>query len=113
MEDLIPVLTKFHREILVPDIERIVTASEQRLRDEMHTLFDSLAGELSSLRELFHMLDAGFKRLEERLERLEQRMDRVDARLDKLALRSELIELKSRVDGLQSQVRILEARLAE
>jgi hypothetical protein len=36
-EDL-PVLTRFHREIVVPDIERIVGASEQRLRRDAFAL---------------------------------------------------------------------------
>lgn len=106
MEDLIPVLTRFHREIVVPDIERIVAASEQRLRDEMHTLFDSLAHELKELRELYTMLSFAVKRIEERVEAIERR-------LDKMALRSELQELKARVDGLQEQVRTLENRLDE
>jgi polyhydroxyalkanoate synthesis regulator phasin len=104
VEDLVQVLTKFHREIVVPDIERIVSASEQRLRNEMQTLFDALAQQIQELTTEYHMLVAGLKRVEERLDRLEQR-------LDKLALRSELLELKSRVDGLQEQVRTLEARL--
>ena len=47
MEDLVQVLTKFHRDIVVPDIKRIVgdavDGSERRLRDEMHSLFDALA----------------------------------------------------------------------
>ena len=106
MEDLIPILTRFHREIVVPDIERIVGASEQRLRDEMHSLFDSLSRQIEELRIEYHMLVAGLKRLEERMDRLEQRMD-------KMALRSELVELKARVDGLQEQVRTLEGRLED
>lgn len=106
MDDLVPVLTRFHREIVVPDIERIVAGSEQRLRDEMHTLFDSLSHQVDDMRTEYHMLVAGLKRVEERLDRLEQR-------LDKMALRSELLELKVRVEGLQEQVRTLEARLGE
>ena len=109
-EDLVPVLAKFHREVLLPDVKRVVAeaveASERRLRDEMHTLFDSLAGELKDLRELYSMLNVALKRVEERMERLEHRMD-------KMVLRSELLELKARVDGLQEQVRTLEARLEE
>ena len=104
MEDLIPVLARFHREIVAPDIERIVSASEQRLRDEMHTLLDSLAAELKDLRQLYTMLSFAVKRIEERLEGIDQR-------LDKMALRSELLVLKARLDGLQEQVRTLEARL--
>lgn len=51
-DDLIPILTRFHREILLPDVKRVVEASEQRLRDEMQTGLDSVARELADLREL-------------------------------------------------------------
>jgi hypothetical protein len=44
------VLEKFHREVILPDIERVVRSAiegaERRLRDEMHTLFDGLAQRL-------------------------------------------------------------------
>lgn len=108
MEDLVQVLTKFHRDIVVPDIERIVgnavEGAERRLRDEMQIGFDALAQRLDGLETEYHMLVAGLKRVEERLDRVEQK-------LDKMALRSELLELKTRVDGLQEQVRTFEARL--
>jgi predicted nuclease with TOPRIM domain len=110
VDDLVQVLAKFHREVVAPDIERIVGsavgASEQRLRDEMHGLFDALIQRLDRLETEYHMIVVGLKRVEERLDRVEQR-------LDKMALRSELVELKARVDGLQEQVRILEARIGE
>lgn len=115
MEDLVKVLTQFHREIVVPDIKRIVSdaveSSERRLRDEMQTGFDSLAHRLDRLETEYHMLVVGLKRVEERLDRVEGRLDKFEQRLDKLALRSELLELKARVEGLQEQVRTLEARI--
>ena len=49
MDNLVEVLTKFHREIVIPDIERIVGSSERRLRDEMHTMIDALAQRLDRL----------------------------------------------------------------
>ncbi len=33
-------LAKFHREVFLPDFQRIVGDSEKRLRDEMYTLHD-------------------------------------------------------------------------
>jgi chromosome segregation ATPase len=115
--DLLPILARFHREVLRPDIERIVgdavEGAERRLRDEMHTLFAALAQRLDRLETEYHMLVAGLKRVEERLDRVEGRLDRIEQRLDRTALRSELLELKARVDGLQEQVRTLETRLEE
>jgi predicted nuclease with TOPRIM domain len=105
VDSLVEVLTKFHRQILVPDIERIVGAAEQRLRDEMQTGFDALAQHLDRLETEYHMLVAGLKRVEERLDRVEQR-------LDKMALKSELLELKARLEDLREHVRVLEERLS-
>ena len=88
-EDLVPLLSRFHREVLLPDVKRVVAeaveASERRLRDEMQTGFDSLAREATDLREVYHLVEGALKRL----------------------------ELKARVDGLQEQVRILESRLEQ
>ena len=64
MEDLVQVLTKFHREVLLPDVERIVGESEQRLRNEMHTLFDALSREFQDLKTESHLIVAGMKRIE-------------------------------------------------
>lgn len=105
-EDLVPILTRFHRQIVLPDIKQVVEESVVQLRDEMHTMVDGLAQRLDKLETEYHMLVIGLKRVEERLERIEQK-------LDKTALRSELVELKSRVDGLQAQIRALESRLGE
>ena len=77
-EDLIPVLTKFHREVVVPDIERIVgtvaDGLERRLRDEIHTLFDSLAHELQALRTEYHMIVAGVEGFQHQVRMLEARL---------------------------------------
>jgi len=66
VDDLVQVLTKFHREIVVPDIERIVgnaiEGSERRLRDEMHAGFDALVQRLDRLETEYHMLVVGLKR---------------------------------------------------
>ena len=118
MDNLVEVLTKFHQQVLGPDIERIVGTAEQRLRNEMQTGFDTLAQRLASVEIELPMLVSGIKRVEERLEALEDRMgsverrlDGIDKKLEKLALKSELLELKARVEGLQQQVRVLEERL--
>jgi hypothetical protein len=49
VDDLVQVLTRFHREVFVPDFERIVGETEVRLRDEMHAGFDALCQRLDRL----------------------------------------------------------------
>jgi hypothetical protein len=41
-DDLIPVLTRFHREVLLPDLERIVGEAVGELRGEMNAHFDAI-----------------------------------------------------------------------
>jgi len=103
VEELAAVLARFHREVLLPDVERVVNAAvggaESRLRDEMHGLFDSLSQRLERLETEYHMIVAALKRIEERL--------------DKMVLRSEFLELKARVDELQERMRSLEAQIQD
>jgi len=51
-------LLRFHREILVPEVERIIGVTEQRLRHEMQTGFDALAQRLDRLETEYQMLVA-------------------------------------------------------
>ena len=41
-DDLLSVLTKFHRDIMLPDVERTVQDSERRVRDEALSHFDAM-----------------------------------------------------------------------
>ena len=70
MEDLVKVLTKFHREVVVPDIERIVGKGLDGLRGEMHAGFDALAQRLDRLLELKTRVDG----LQEPIQILEARL---------------------------------------
>lgn len=54
------ILARFHREVILPDIARVVEGAERRLRDEMHGLFDALAQRLDRLSQI--------RVIEERLE---------------------------------------------
>ena len=60
MDDLLQTVVRFHREVVLPDIERVVSSvvdgSERRLRDEMHAIFDT---RLDRLETEYHMIVAG------------------------------------------------------
>ena len=105
-------LMQFHREVMMPDVERIVGTAVAQLRDEVHAGFDAVYQRLDRLETEYHMLVVGLKRVEERLDRVEGRLSAVEQKLDRVALRTELEELKTRVDTLQAQVRALEERLS-
>ena len=54
-EDLVRLLGRFHREVLLPDVKQVVAeaveASERRLRDEMHAGFATVSRQLADLRQ--------------------------------------------------------------
>jgi hypothetical protein len=52
------VLMRFHREVFVPDVKRIVGEAVGGLRDEMHTLHDSLLVRFERLENIRARLDA-------------------------------------------------------
>ena len=110
-EDLIPILTRFHREVVLPDVRRIVREVVGDLEGRMNAHFDTIYQRFDRLETEYHVLVAGLKRVEERLDQVERRLGAVEHTLEKMALRSELEDLKTRVDGLQSQIQRLEERL--
>ena len=71
-EELISVLTRFHREVVLPDIERIVTEAiagvdsrVSRLRDETLSHFDAVYKRFDRLEIEYHALAAAVKRIEQ------------------------------------------------
>jgi hypothetical protein len=66
-EDLLPILTRFHREVLLPDMKRLVEESEQRIGarfDEVNGHFDKIYQRLDRLESEYHMIVVGLKRVE-------------------------------------------------
>jgi len=126
------VLAQFHRQVILPDIERIVAATEHRLRDEMHVLQDFVLKRLDRLENEYEAIKAGLARIEVRLDgqevkvagieahilELQTRLGRVEERLEELIaveerypVRQEVQDLKARIDRLQEDIRRLDQRL--
>ena len=103
-EDLYQTLMRFHREIAVPDIERIVDSRVTPFRDEVMTHLDGLWKRFDRLESEYYALKAA-------VDRVEQRIAAVEQKLDKMALRSELIEIKDRVATLEHRIAEIESQL--
>jgi hypothetical protein len=90
-DELVNALARFHQQVFLPDIQRIVgTAVEdmgRQLRDEMHTLHDSVLAKLDKLETEYHSIKAGLGRVDERLDQIERRLERVEQRLDALGFK--------------------------
>jgi len=99
-DDLLQVLTRFHREVVLPDIERVVHDAITPLRDEMLTHFDAVYHRLDRLETEYHMLVAAVARIEKQI-----------AEMQKHDVRRELAEIKARVALLEERIEQLEAEL--
>ena len=58
-DDLIPILTRFHREVVLPDIERIVGEAVDGLEGRMNAHFDAIYKRFEKLETQYQMLVAG------------------------------------------------------
>jgi hypothetical protein len=73
-DELFGVLMRFHREVVVPDIERIVGRVDLKvdaLRDEMLTNFDAVYVRFDRLESEYEELNAAMSRVEEKFARFE------------------------------------------
>lgn len=66
-DDLIPVLTRFHREVLLPDVKRIVGEAVGELRAEMNAHFDAIYKRFDRLETRADGLQSRSRTLEERI----------------------------------------------
>jgi hypothetical protein len=56
-EDLVVTLAKFHRDVLLPDVKRVVGEAVQELRDEMNAGFDEMNGRFDDIYQRLDRLD--------------------------------------------------------
>ena len=75
-------LPRFHREVILPDIQRVAAESERRLVDQIERLWDALLDTRERRETEYLLLKSGIARVEERLERVDDRLSRIEVRLD-------------------------------
>jgi hypothetical protein len=79
------VLAQFHREVVVPDLQRIVadevSGSDRYLTTQIEHLWDALLGTREKLEIEYLLIKSGIARLEDRLDRVDQRLGALEERL--------------------------------
>ena len=128
-------LTVFHRDVILPDLQRVVSESESRLRNEMYTLHDSVLKKFDRLETEYASITIALERLEAKdgavekrldtveerlgqlerqyadliaaLHRLEERLSRLEGRVDQIAAAEERVAMRSEVDDLKARVEAL------
>ena len=118
-------LAQFHREIILPDMYRLVEdLFERRIKprfDEIDGHFDTIYHKLDKLETEFELLKLGLARVEARLDRVEQRLDDMDLRFERVESRLESLErqyqdllvasqrLEERLSRVEKQVDVIVA----
>jgi polyhydroxyalkanoate synthesis regulator phasin len=109
MDDVLPLLARFHREVLLPDFQRVVTEAVGGLEERVDARFRDVFGHFDALHQRIDRLETEYQMIVAALRRLEDAASTQAAGKD--TLRADLAALRARVDTLQEQVRVLEARL--
>src|SRR5260221_14599324 len=112
-DDLLSVLTKFHREIVMPDVKRAIDdavgSAVGGLRNDMNAHFDDIYKRFDRLESEYQSLKAAVIRLEARMTAVETRLTRIEERLTALEVRlaaveSELSDLRQRLAAVEESL---------
>jgi chromosome segregation ATPase len=100
------VLAQFHREVILPDVERMVDALLDR---RVQPRFDAIDQHLDALYHGLERLETEYQAIKAGLQRLEQQVDGVDRRV--AALEAEHRDLVAAVHRLDERLSRVERRL--
>jgi chromosome segregation ATPase len=105
-DDLLTTLTRFHREVMLPEVKDVVTEavqqSERSLRDGMLSLFDGVFQRFDRLEAEYHSLAAAVARIERRLGSPDSDVERATIQEQLRELRRKAATLQRRIDELES-----------
>jgi phage shock protein A len=80
-------LPRFHREVVVPDLQKMAERTERRLVDQVERLWDALLDTRERLETEYQTIKAGLARVEHTLEGVRGSLDTIHARLDAIEKR--------------------------
>jgi chromosome segregation ATPase len=135
---MLQVLAQFHREVVLPDAQRISDNAVAALRNEMYTQFDGVYVRFNRLEPEYQALRSGLSRIDERLSRVESEVQslsaragrveselqsvksslatlegllvEIDKKTDRLATEADVLEIKQQVETLNDRIAALETR---
>lgn len=109
--DRLQVLAQFHREVILPDVQRIVDEAVGTLRNDMYSHFDAIYVRFDRLESEYYALKSWMSRLDERLTRIETEMGRVESELQSLNGRMGRVETE--LQAVKSNLRAVEIRVTD
>src|SRR5258708_40256272 len=107
--DRFQVLTQFHREVILPDVQRIVDDAYGKLRNEMYTQFDGVYMRFDRLESEYYALKSWMSRLDERLARIESEVQSLNVRMS--GVESEVQSLNARMGRVETELQAVKSNL--
>lgn len=107
-DDLFRVLTRFHQEVVLPDIKRVV---ETKLDQQLRGFRDEVLSSLDAVFQKLDRLDSEYQSLRAAVDRLEMEARTISGKIEKMALRSEVAGLKEKMATLEARLNAIEADL--
>src|SRR3954453_1221602 len=107
--DFFHALTRYHREVILPDVQRIVDDAVGPLRNDMNSQFDGLYVRFDRLESKYYALKSWMSRIDERLARVEKEVQSLNARMGRVE--SELQLVKSNLTALEMRVSDIEKKV--
>jgi len=116
-DDLLKILTHFHREVVMPDVKTAIRDSVQDLRGDMLSHFDGVYQRFDRLESEYHALAAATARLEDQYQHLAAAVARIETALasdiaNRGMLEQQLRELRQKVAELQRRIEELESSVS-
>lgn len=113
-QDLFHTLMQFHREIAVPDMQRMIDKQSEVMNarfDQVYSLFDGVYTRFDRLESEMVALKGGLVRLEARLSDVESRLTNVESRLANVESRLENVE--SRLSSVESDLQFVKNQIGQ
>jgi septal ring factor EnvC (AmiA/AmiB activator) len=111
--DVLQLLTRYHREVMLPDVQRIVDDAIDKsvgaLRNDMYSHFDAMYVRFDRLESEYYALKSWMSRIDERLARVESEVRSLSVRMDRVE--SELQFVKSHLTALEMRVSDIEKKI--
>jgi chromosome segregation ATPase len=120
--DRLQVLAQFHREVILPDVQRIVDDVYGKLRNEMYTQFDGVYVRFDRMESEYYALKSWMSRLDERLARIESEVQSLNVRVSHVeselqcvkshlvALEMRVVDIEKKIDRLATETELVEIR---
>jgi len=111
--DFLQALTRYHREVMLPDVQRLVDDAIDKsvgpLRNDMLSHFDDMYRRFDRLESEYYALRSWMGRIDEKLARVESEVQSLNTRMG--SVESEVQSLNTRMASVESELQFVKSHL--